>query len=231
MTEAIELWGITKSFPQAEGADIDVLHDLEFSVPKGTVAAIVGRSGSGKSTLLNILGLLDSPSSGTYRIGDVDTTKLDRRKQAQLRGQQIGFVFQQFHLLSHFTAIQNVAEPLLLGTSNERRGRLDRASDLLERVGMSNRAQQKPSTLSGGEQQRVAIARALARKPQLLLADEPTGSLDPETADQVLDLLFELAIDQGTTVVLVTHDPVVAERAGTIFELTHGQISSKSLSV
>lgn len=221
----LELTNISKSFELPNGETIQVLSDLDLTIQRGEVLAIVGKSGSGKSTLLNVLGLLEHPSTGTYKLGDTETTALGERKRARIRGDEIGFVFQQFHLLDRRTALENVAEPTLYGASRLLPGRFDRARELLAAVEMSHRESSMPHLLSGGEQQRVAIARALQRQPRLLLADEPTGALDEETGEQVLDLLLSLVRTTGMTLILVTHDPDIAARADRVLRMTHGRLT------
>ncbi|GGL20059.1 ABC transporter ATP-binding protein [Deinococcus radiotolerans] len=201
----VSLRGIGKHY-----GSLTVLHDIHLDIQAGEFLAITGPSGSGKSTLLGILGLLERPSRGTHLISGVDAWSLSDAEQSRLRGSALGFVFQQFHLLPELTALDNVARPLRLN----RRGGDWRAEAhrMLERVGLAHRAGHRPAQLSGGEQQRVAIARALIRRPQLLLADEPTGNLPPAMWGDILELFRELNTD-GHTVVVVTHDPLVARRA------------------
>ncbi|MGN0746760.1 MAG: ABC transporter ATP-binding protein, partial [Aristaeellaceae bacterium] len=188
------------------------LHGVTLHIRQGEYAAIVGPSGSGKSTLMNILGCLDTPTSGSYRLHGRDVSTLSPAELARVRGEEIGFVFQGFQLLPRLTAVENVALPLLLcGTPAARR--LERATLLLRQVGLGERLHHRPSQLSGGQQQRVAIARALVRDPAVLLADEPTGNLDATATGEVLALL-EALNRQGRTVVLITHDGQVARRAG-----------------
>jgi putative ABC transport system ATP-binding protein len=222
----IEMTSVTRSFTLPSGDQIDVLRGIDLTVEPGSVTAIVGRSGSGKSTLLNLLGLLDSPTSGTYLLGGNDVSRLGDAARSRLRGQTLGFVFQQFHLLERRTALENVAEPLLFGSGRERTGRMKRAADLLEQVGLANRARSMPHLLSGGEQQRVAIARALARRPRVVLADEPTGALDVATGGRVLDLLVERVQAEKVALILVTHDSAVASRADRILSLESGRFTA-----
>ena len=204
------------------GTRIDVLHDCTFDVARGEVAAIVGQSGSGKSTLLNVLGLLDQPSGGDYTFDGVDTTVLREGRRARLRGAGIGFVFQQFHLLERRTALANVGVPMVLaGVPLLSRRR--RAKELLESVGLGHRIHSQPHQLSGGEQQRVALARALSREPALILADEPTGALDAASSTMIMDQLIDQSRVRDAAVVVVTHDPKVAERADRVVELVEGR--------
>lgn len=226
MSALIELHGVTRTFALPSGARLDVLKGIDLTVAPGSVTAIVGRSGSGKSTLLNLLGLLDTPTSGTYRLDGYDVARLGDAARSRLRGQTLGFVFQQFHLLERRTALENVAEPLLFGKRSERTGRMRRAAELLEQVGLANRVHAMPHVLSGGEQQRVAIARALARRPRIVLADEPTGSLDVATGGRVLDLLLERVQAERVALILVTHDAAVAGRADRVLTLDAGRLTA-----
>jgi len=200
-----------------------ILHDVNLSVAAGESLAIVGASGSGKSTLLGLLAGLDLPTSGSVEIDGEDLSALDEDARAALRGRKIGFVFQSFQLLPALTALENVALPLELG------GMADaevRATDALARVGLNERLRHFPRTLSGGEQQRVAIARAFATGPVLLFADEPTGNLDTTTGGQIVDLLFALNRERGTTLVLVTHDARLAARCSRSIEIVAGRIAT-----
>ena len=194
-----------------DGQTVTALADISFHIAPGEYAAIVGPSGSGKSTLMHILGCLDSPTGGSYLLDGQDVSRLPEKELARVRGEKIGFVFQGFQLIPRLTAIENVALPLVLcGMKEPERSR--RATALLEEVGLGSRQHHRPSQLSGGQQQRVAIARALARRPAVLLADEPTGSLDPQSTGDVLALLDDLH-RAGRTVLLITHDMSVARRA------------------
>ncbi|NKY97464.1 ABC transporter ATP-binding protein [Nocardiopsis alborubida] len=217
----LDVEGMTRHFT-VSGTRIDVLHDCTFRVGRGEVVAIVGQSGSGKSTLLNVLGLLDRPSGGTYTFDGVDTTRLGEGPRSRLRGEGIGFVFQQFHLLERRTALANVGVPMVLGGVPLLRRRA-RARELLEAVGLGHRLHSQPHQLSGGEQQRVALARALSREPALILADEPTGALDAASSTMIMDQLLEQARIRDAAVAVVTHDPGVAERADRVVELVEGR--------
>ena len=188
---------------------LTILHEIEFDLRPQESVAIVGASGSGKSTLLSILAGLDTPSSGTVMLTGVDIFKLDEDARAALRAQQMGFVFQSFQLLGNLTALENVMLPLELMGRNDAR---TAATEMLHRVGLGERLSHYPKVLSGGEQQRVALARAFVVRPALLLADEPTGSLDFATGEKVMALMFELNREAGTTLVLVTHDSGIAAR-------------------
>ena len=218
----VELEGVGRTF----GGDppVDVLRDVDLTVTEGEFLAIVGPSGSGKSTLLNVLGLLDSPTAGHYRLAGIDTTTAGERRRAGLRAARLGFVFQAFQLLPHLTVLENASlGGLYLGLSG--RERALRADRLLERVGLAHRRRARPTTLSGGERQRVAIARALVAGPSLLLADEPTGNLDTASAASVLELFEELHAE-GTTILMITHDPGVAARASRSVRIVDGRLSA-----
>jgi len=200
-----------------------VLDDLALQIPAGGYASIMGSSGAGKSTLLSVLGGLETPQSGEVIVGGTDLRHLSRNALAGFRRATVGFVFQHFGLLDTLTALENVALARVLGGEPARRSRL-RAAELLELVGLGDRLSHPPARLSGGERQRVAIARALANEPRLVLADEPTGNLDEESSAHVIELLEHLPADQGCTLVIVTHDRRVAERASQHFRLAGGQL-------
>ena len=218
----IELQGVSRTVPSGD-AMLTILHPLDLRLDSGRVVAITGPSGSGKSTLLGLIAGLDSPSSGRILIDDVDITAMSEDALAKFRGTRIGFVFQFFHLLPSLTAWENVRVPLeIAGASDAGR----RADALLAEVGLAARRHHYPSQFSGGEQQRVAIARALANDPPILLADEPTGNLDSGTGHQVIDLLIEVNRRRQTTVVLVTHDPELAQLAEVTVALRDGRIVS-----
>ncbi|GAA1527018.1 ABC transporter ATP-binding protein [Actinomadura kijaniata] len=218
--------GVTKRFKLKGRADpLTVLEDVTLTVRPGATAAIVGLSGAGKSTLLNVLGLLERPDTGTVRIYGRETTTMRERDRAGLRGETIGFVFQQLNLLQRRTARQQVAAPLLYAGGRTLRRRYELADEALRRVGLGERLHATQASLSGGEQQRVAIARALIRDPRLILADEPTGALDPQTAAQVMDLLFDRARAEDRALVLVTHDHALARRADDVYVLDKGRLS------
>jgi putative ABC transport system ATP-binding protein len=204
----IEVERVSKRVQDASGT-LTILHEIDFRLAARESAAIVGASGSGKSTLLAIIAGLDEPSSGHVRLAGIDLFSLDEDARAALRGERMGFVFQSFQLMDHLTALENVMLPLELRGDPRARAL---ATDMLARVGLSERLRHRPRLLSGGEQQRVALARAFVMRPQLLLADEPTGSLDHATGESVMQLMFELNREAGTTLLLVTHDPVIAAR-------------------
>jgi putative ABC transport system ATP-binding protein len=228
MTALLELTGVGKRFTLPSGERLEILNDLDLTIRPGEVTAIVGRSGSGKSTLLNILGLLEQPSSGTFLCEGSDVARMRDAKRSRLRGEFLGFIFQQFHLLDRRTALENVAEPLLYGSDGDLPSRMRRAASLLDEVGLAERAHSMPHLLSGGEQQRVAIARALVRRPRVVLADEPTGALDTSTGERVLDLLLSLVRAEGVSMILVTHEQSVAERADRVLTLTGGKLEAAS---
>jgi|SRR5262245_29008895 len=202
-------------------AELTILSDVSFEVRMGEAVAIVGVSGSGKSTLLGLLAGLDTPSSGSVRIDGLDLFALDEDGRAALRGRMVGFVFQSFQLLPAMTALENVMLPLELAGADSA-GTAARA--MLARVGLADRVNHYPKQLSGGEQQRVAIARAFVTRPKLLLADEPTGNLDAATGEQVIDLLFELNRESGTTLLLVTHDEALTRRCDRVLRLAAGRL-------
>lgn len=203
-----------------------VLHGVDLSVKKGEFSAIIGPSGSGKSTLLNIIGLLDRPTSGRLFIDSTETTELDDDGLAGFRGRTLGFIFQFHHLIPAFNTLENVYMPLFIERGYVDKEMVEIASDLLERVGMLSYAKRKVSQLSGGQQQRVAIARALAIKPPIVLADEPTGNLDTDTADEMFELFRKLNREDETSWLIVTHDPRLADRCDRIVRIVNGRIES-----
>jgi putative ABC transport system ATP-binding protein len=217
----VSLRGITRSYPQGE-AMVQVLHDISCDVRRGDFVALTGSSGSGKSTLLHILGLLDRPTSGTYLLSGRDTQTLDDDARSDLRGRSIGFVFQNFYLLSYATALENVLLPGAYSATPHRQLH-ERALHLMEQVGLADRMHHTPARLSGGQQQRVAIARALLHEPDMMLADEPTGQLDSATGTAILDLFARINAG-GTTVVIVTHDEKVATAARRRIRMQDGRM-------
>jgi putative ABC transport system ATP-binding protein len=217
-----ELEHVRKVYGQGD-ATVVALDDLCLRVPRGEYLAVMGTSGSGKSTAMNILGCLDRPSSGSYRLNGTAVEVLSDDELADLRNRELGFVFQQFHLLQELTALENVILPMVYaGISPEERRQ--RGIAALERVGLGARLHNKPNQLSGGQQQRVAVARAIINRPNLLLADEPTGALDSRTTKEVLDLFDELHREQGMTILLVTHEQDVADRAQRVVHFHDGRL-------
>jgi putative ABC transport system ATP-binding protein len=220
----IEVESLEKSVASGDAA-LTILHDISFQVMRGESVAIVGASGSGKSTLLGLLAGLDAPTAGSVRLDGQNLSLLDEDGRAALRGRMLGFVFQSFQLLPALSALENVMLPLELATSKEARGSIRaQAEAMLTRVGLGHRLHHYPKHLSGGEQQRVALARAFVVKPQILLADEPTGNLDAATGTQIIDLMFEMNAEQGATLILVTHDNALADRCGRILRLASGRL-------
>jgi putative ABC transport system ATP-binding protein len=218
----VEAAALGKEVPSGDGRLV-ILHEISFRVMAGEAVAIVGASGSGKSTLLGLLAGLDVPTQGRVLLAGRDLNALDEDARAELRGGMLGFVFQSFQLLPALTALENVMLPLELAG---RSGARPDAEQMLARVGLAQRLGHYPKHLSGGEQQRVAIARAFAVKPGLLLADEPTGNLDAATGADIIDLMFDMNAEQGTTLVLVTHDEAIARRCGRVLKLGGGRLIS-----
>jgi putative ABC transport system ATP-binding protein len=213
---------VHKSVTDSTGT-LDILRDIDFTLAPKETAAIVGASGSGKSTLLSIIAGLDTPTRGTVRLAGCDLFSIDEDERAALRAQKVGFVFQSFQLLGNLTALENVMLPLeLAGRKDSRKA----ASEMMERVGLAARLGHYPKVLSGGEQQRVALARAFVVRPAVLLADEPTGSLDFATGETVMELMFDLNREQGTTLVLVTHDSAIATRCERRITIEAGRIAA-----
>ncbi|HEY3987539.1 lipoprotein-releasing ABC transporter ATP-binding protein LolD [Cedecea sp.] len=204
----------------------DVLHNVSFSINAGELMAIVGTSGSGKSTLLHLLGGLDTPTSGDVVFNGQAMSKLSSAAKAELRNRELGFIYQFHHLLPDFTALENVAMPLLIGKKKPEEVQ-QRALEMLAAVGLDHRSSHRPSELSGGERQRVAIARALVNNPRLVLADEPTGNLDARNADSIFELLGELNVRQGTAFLVVTHDLQLAKRMSRQLEMRDGRLTSE----
>ena len=204
----LQLSGIRKTFTVGP-VEVEVLKGIDLRVGAGDLVSIMGPSGSGKSTLMNILGLLDRPTSGSYRLDGRDVSTMNDRELSELRNENIGFVFQSFNLLGHLTALENTGLPLVYrGTGRQEARHL--AQDILEKVGMGSRLDHRPDQLSGGQKQRVAIARALVGTPSAVLADEPTGALDSDTAEEVMQLLIRLNREERVAVVIITHDPTVS---------------------
>jgi putative ABC transport system ATP-binding protein len=203
---------------------VEALKGIDLEIHKGEMVAIVGPSGSGKSTLMNLVGCLDTPTSGEYELGGQAVSGVSRDQLAEIRNRRVGFVFQNFNLLPHISALENVEMPLLFGGVRpaERRAR---ATELLERVGLGDRVDHKPTELSGGQMQRVAIARALAMNPDIVLADEPTGNLDSTAGSDIMSIFTDLW-KQGSTMVIITHDPALARRASRVVEIHDGRITA-----
>ena len=218
----IQLTGVSRTYRRPTGQDVHALIDVSLEIERGEFVAVVGASGSGKSTLMNILGLLDRPTSGRYTFAGRDMSALGGDDQARVRNQKIGFVFQAFHLLPRTTALENVELPLIYSDRQSLDGLGRRA---LDAVGLGDRMHHTPSELSGGQQQRVAIARAMVNEPDLLLADEPTGNLDAQSATEIMQL-FRALNRAGRTIVVVTHDPAVAAHCQRIVRLVAGGVSA-----
>jgi lipoprotein-releasing system ATP-binding protein len=222
----LQLAGLRKAFNLGLPTEVEVLHGIDLMLRRGEFCALIGPSGSGKSTLLNLIGLLDRPTAGQLLIEGQDTGALEDAALTQLRGRSIGFVFQHHHLITAFTAAENVMMPLLLDRGWPDAAMRGVAESLLERVGLARWRDYPVNRLSGGQQQRVAIARALAMDPPLVLADEPTGNLDTKSADAAFELMREFNRSRGTTFLIVTHDPRLARRCDRIIEVVDGRILS-----
>ncbi len=219
----ISLEGVTRTVELPDGSDdLRILRGIDLEVEPGDHLSIVGRSGTGKSTMLNIIGLLDLPTSGTYTIDGIDVAKLREGRRARLRGDTFGFVFQQFNIFNARTALENVEVPMLYTTGAPFWRRRELSARMLERVGLGDRLDSHPTEMSGGEQQRIAIARALVRGPRIILADEPTGALDPDTGRQVMSLLETVAAENDAALIVITHDFNVAARAHRVLSLSEG---------
>ena len=222
----IQIQGVHKYYV-LDGVQVHALRGIDLTVSQGDFLAIMGPSGSGKSTLMNILGCLDIPDEGGYRLHGKDVTHMDSDALATLRNREIGFVFQSFNLLPRTTAIENVETPLIYAGVNKKERR-QRANDILHRMGLGDRLHHLPNQLSGGEQQRVAIARALITSPSLLLADEPTGNMDTSTSHEIMDILCQLNQEEGLTILLITHEAEIAARATRSLTLRDGQLEEIS---
>lgn len=219
----INLEKVVKRFYVGKPNELEILHGIDLVVREGEFVSIVGASGSGKTTLMNIIGILDRPSSGSYFLNDEDIGRAKDRELSRIRSRNIGFVFQNYNLISRTSALKNVELPMLYA-GMPRKERLKRAAELLRLVGMEDRMHHKPDELSGGQKQRVAIARALGNNPQILLADEPTGALDSKTGRHIMDLFHELNQKEGITIVLITHSNRLAEETGRVITLKDGLV-------
>lgn len=219
----IDLHHIVKRFFIGKPNELEILHGIDLQVKEGEFVSIVGESGSGKSTLMNIIGALDRPTEGEYRLVDVDVCQAKDKRLSQIRNQQIGFVFQTYNLIARTSALANVELPMLYGAVPKKE-RMDRAGRLLQMVGMEDRMLHRSDELSGGQKQRVAIARAMANDPSIILADEPTGALDSGTGRLIMDIFHRLHQEQGKTIVLITHSQELAEETERIVTLKDGRI-------
>jgi putative ABC transport system ATP-binding protein len=219
----IRMSGIKKVYDTGK-VKVEALKSIDLNVKKGEMLAIVGPSGSGKSTLMNLLGCLDTPTSGTYELGGENVAGVTRDQLAEIRNRRVGFVFQNFNLLPHISALENVELPMLFGGMPVKQRR-ERATELLTRVGLGDRVDHKPTELSGGQMQRVAIARSLAMDPDIVLADEPTGNLDTSSGSDIMSIFTDLW-KQGRTLVVITHDPGLAKRASRVVEVRDGRITA-----
>ena len=218
--DAVSLRGVRKTYQVGE--PVHALDGVSLTIPRGSYTAVMGPSGSGKSTLMNLIGCLDTPTEGSIDVNGEEVTTMSDRERTRIRGDEVGFVFQTFNLMPRLTALENVALPLVFkGVPREER--TERAADVLERVGLGDRLDHRPNELSGGQRQRVAIARALVADPALVLADEPTGNLDSETGEQIMQLFADIHAD-GNTILMVTHERDIAEHAERIVHMLDGEI-------
>lgn len=222
-TNVIDMQGIVKRYYVGQPNELEILHGIDLHVSQNEFVAIVGESGSGKSTLMNMIGALDRPTEGTYRLVGQDISQLKDEQLSDIRNQEIGFVFQNFCLIPRMSAVRNVEIPLMYANMPPRQRR-ERAMELLAMVGMEDRADHKPNELSGGQNQRVAIARAMANDPNILLADEPTGALDSKTGHLVMDIFHRLHEEQNKTVVLITHSQELAHETERMITISDGRI-------
>ena len=225
--EIIHLENIVKRFFIGQPNELEILHGLNISINEGEFVTIVGESGSGKSTLMNIIGALDRPTEGSYILDTVDICEAHDRKLSEIRNEKIGFVFQTYNLVARTTALKNVELPMLYGGVSIKE-RTKKAKELLEKVDMGDRMSHTPDELSGGQKQRVAIARAMANDPAIILADEPTGSLDSVTGTKIMDIFLKLNKEQGKTIILITHSMELAKQTGRIITLKDGRVIGES---
>lgn len=219
----ISLNGIVKRFYIGKPNELEILHGINFEVERGEFVSIVGESGSGKSTLMNIIGALDRPTEGEYRLQGKNIGEAKDRELSSIRNEEIGFVFQTYNLIPRTTALENVELPMLYGKMKKTERR-ERARELLELVGMKERMLHKPEELSGGQKQRTAIAHAMANDPSIILADEPTGALDSETSRRIMDIFHRLHREQGKTIVLITHSTELAQETDRVVKISDGRI-------
>lgn len=224
--KTIELTGIVKRFYIGKPHELEILHGIDLTVYKGEFVSIVGASGSGKSTLMNIIGVLDRPTEGEYRLDGLDISALKDQELSRIRNQKIGFVFQTYNLISRTSALKNVELPMMYAGIG-RKERAQRAKHYLEMVGMEERMSHKPDELSGGQKQRVSIARAMANDPSIILADEPTGALDSKTGRRIMDIFHRLNREEGKTIVLITHSNELAAETDRIITIRDGEITGE----
>ena len=223
MDRLIEMRGIVKRFYIGQPNELEILHGIDLDVHEGEFVSIVGASGSGKSTLMNLIGVLDKPTEGRYRLDGTEIEQADDNELSAIRNRKIGFVFQNFNLISRTNALKNVELPMMYAGVPARQ-RTQRAKELLDMVGMGDRMNHQPNELSGGQKQRVAIARAMANDPAIILADEPTGALDSKTGRLVMDLFHQLNREQGKTIILITHNPELAAETGRVLTMRDGML-------
>ena len=224
----IEMHHIIKRFFEGQENELQILNGIDLSVEDGEFLSIVGESGSGKSTLMNLIGLLDRPTEGTYFLDGIDVNQATDANLSALRNKKIGFVFQTYNLIPRMNALKNVEVPLMYGGVS-RKERQEKAMELMEMVGMSDRMEHKPEELSGGQKQRVAIARAMANDPSIILADEPTGALDSKTGHMIMDIFHDLHENHGKTIILITHSEALANETGRIITLMDGRVINERI--
>ncbi len=228
MAKVIDLKGITKSYFIGKPNELEVLHGIDLTINEGEFVAIVGESGSGKSTLMNIIGVLDQPTTGEYYLDDTNIKDFSENEKASIRNKKIGFVFQNFNLINRSNVLKNVELPMLYSKMPAKE-RKDKAKYLLEKVKMGDRLDHLPAELSGGQKQRVSIARALGNSPSMILADEPTGALDSQTSQQVMEIFHSLHKEENTTIILITHSKEVAQQCERVVTIKDGNIISDVL--